>query len=263
MSTTYEGVIFERLSVDVSQQNEFAPRLVKQGDAYTRGYIITLTKDGEPLIISTTNTTVWFNCRNKTDPTKRASAEGTINADGTVTVKVPTVVMEVAGYIQCDISIITVSGNDTNILKSTLFTLICEASANPDGTTTEAEDSILVGIAAGTIVPPAGPYVPKTRTVAGNALSADITAADLITALGIKDAVIEIDAETSAQWDDDIPTDYDGEGHKLALYLGALWYLSEIDANDNYIWYELATVEDVNYRVNTKMDYAHLGLQEA
>ena len=185
MSITYDGTIYEELSVDVSQQNEFAPRLVKQGDAYTRGYIITLTKNGEPLTIPTENTTALFNCRNKTDKTKRASATGTININGTVTVKVPTVVMEVAGFIQCDISIITASGNDTNILKSTLFYLNCEEAANPNGTTTAAEDSILAGIAAGNIVPPAGPYVPKTRQIAGIDLQDDITAAELKAALSV------------------------------------------------------------------------------
>lgn len=185
MSTTYNGTIYEELAVDVSQQNEFPPCLVKQGDAYTRGYIITLTNNGEPLTIPTTNTIVWFNCRNQTDPTKRASAAGTINEDGTVTVIVPTVVMEVAGLIQCDISIITASGNDTNILKSTLFYLNCEEAANPDGTTTAAEDSILAGIAAGTIGPPAGPYVPKTRKIAGIDLQDDITTQELKTALDV------------------------------------------------------------------------------
>lgn len=183
MSTTYNGTIFEEISVDVSQPNEFAPRLVKQGDAYTRGYIITLTENGEKLTIPTANTTAWFNCRNKTDPTKRASAAGTINGDGTVTVLVPTVVMEVEGFIQCDISIITASGSNTNILKSTLFYLNCEESANPNGTTTAAEDSILAGIAAGTIVPPAGPYVPKTRQIAGINLTNDINAISLLRAI--------------------------------------------------------------------------------
>ncbi len=197
MSITYDGTIYEELSVDVSQQNEFAPRLVKQGDAYTRGYIITLTKNGEPLTIPTANTTAWFNCRNKTDKTKRASATGTINSNGTVTVKVPTVVMEVAGFNQCDISIITASGNDTNILKSTLFYLNCEEAANPNGTTTAAEDSILAGIAAGNIVPPAGPYVPKTRQIAGIDLQDDINAADLKTALSVPTKTSDLNNDSS------------------------------------------------------------------
>lgn len=154
MSTTYNGVIWDEITVDVSQPNEFAPRLVKQKDAYTRGYIITLTNNRERLTIPSANTTAWLNCRNQTDPTKRASAAGTINADGTVSVLVPTAVMDVAGFIQCDVSIITASGNDANILKSTLFYLNCEAAANPEGTSSTAEDSILARIAAGTLAPP-------------------------------------------------------------------------------------------------------------
>ena len=192
MSTTYNGVIYQNISVDVSQQNEFAPLLVKQKDAYTRGYIITLTDNGEKLTIPTANTTAWFNCRNQTDPTKRASATGTINNDGTVTVLVPSTVMDVAGFIQCDVSIITASGGNTNILKSTLFYLNCEAAANPDGTSSAAEDTILAGIAAGIIVPPSGPYVPKTRKIAGVDLQDDITAAELQTALSVPTKTSEL-----------------------------------------------------------------------
>ena len=243
MSTTYNGVIYEELSVDVSQSNEFAPRLVKQKDAYTRGYIITLTKDGEKLTIPTTNTTAWFNVRNQTDPTKRASATGTINNNGTVTVIVPAVVMEVEGYIQCDVSIITASGNDTHILKSTLFYLACEAAANPDGTTSQAEDSILAGIAAGTIVPPAGPYVPKTRKIAGISLSNDIAANTLLRAL----------EAPHTTWESDAPTQSD------AGDIGDMWvhmytvgsdakydlYLCIDYGGGTYFWQKQASVSDI------------------
>ena len=159
----YGGKIYERISVDVSQHNMFAPPLVKEGDVGTRGFIITMTNNGEPINIPDT-ATVWLNCSNTADAEKHASVEGTINSDGTVTVDVPTVVMEVPGIIECDVSIITLSGTDeTEILKSTLFCLSCERAANKNGTSTEAEDSILAGIASGEIEVPgaSGPQGPK------------------------------------------------------------------------------------------------------
>lgn len=162
----YGGKIYERISVDVSQPNMFAPPLVKEGDAGTRGFIITVTDNGDPINIPDT-ATVWLNCSNTADAEKHASAEGTINSDGTVTVDVPTVVMEVPGIIECDVSIITLSGTDeTEILKSTLFCLSCERAANKNGTSTKAEDSILAGIASGEIEVPgaSGPQGPPGPT---------------------------------------------------------------------------------------------------
>lgn len=159
----YGGKIYERISVDVSQPNMFAPPLVKEGDAGTRGFIITMTNNGDPITIPDT-ATIWLNCSNTADAEKHASVEGTINSDGTVTVDVPTVVMEVPGIIECDVSIITLSGTDeTEILKSTLFCLSCERAANKNGTSTEAEDSILARIASGEIEVPgaSGPQGPK------------------------------------------------------------------------------------------------------
>lgn len=192
MSSVYNGVIYQPINVDVSQPNEFAPLLVKQKDAYSRGYDITLTDSGKALNISTQNSTVWFNCCNQSDTRKKASVAGTINENGTVTVIVPAVVMDVKGLIQCDISVITAVGEETHILKSTLFYLNCEAAANPDNVTSEAEESILAGIAAGTICPPGGPYVSKARKIAGIDLQDDISSSDLADALwddlGIEDS---------------------------------------------------------------------------
>ena len=189
----YNGSIIQNITLDVSQFNPIAPILVKQKDAYTRGFKVTITDSGTVLQIQD-SAEVWFNCENLTEvvengvtTTKRASVEGTVNADGTVTVFVPSVVMEVAGNIQCDISIITTTeiNNEltSQVLKTMTFMLDCQKAANPSGTSSTAEDDILVGLASGTIVPPSGDYVPYTRTIAGIGLSANISAGDLADAL--------------------------------------------------------------------------------
>lgn len=185
----YNGSVIQEISLDVSRFNPIAPILVKQKDAYTRGFKVTITDNGTPLQIQD-SAEVWFNCENLTpviesgvETTKKASVEGTVNADGTVTVFVPSVVMEIAGNIQCDISIITTAEANNEltpqVLKTMTFMLDCQKAANPSGTSSAAEDDILVGLASGTIVPPSGEYVPRTRTIAGLPLSADIAADDL------------------------------------------------------------------------------------
>lgn len=189
----YNGSVIQEISLDVSRFNPIAPILVKQKDAYTRGFKVTITDNGIPLQIQN-SAEVWFNCENLTpviesgvETTKKASVEGTVNTDGTVTVFVPSVVMEIAGNIQCDISIITTTevNNEltSQVLKTMTFMLDCQKAANPSGTSSAAEDDILVGLASGTIVPPSGEYVPRTRTIAGIPLSANISSSDLTSAL--------------------------------------------------------------------------------
>ncbi len=257
----YGGKIYEKLSVDVSQANAFAPPLVKEGDSGTRGLIITVTDNGEPIEIPD-SATAWLNCSNTADKEKHASVEGVINEDGTVTVDVPTVVMDVPGIIECDISIITLSESDqTEILKSTLFCLSCEKAANKSGTSTEAEDSILAGIAAGEItipaakgdpgpqgpVGPVGPQGPQGPAGSG---------------------VRVVTPEESQGWTDSIPTSFAGELYDIAGWNKYLWQLVNID-NGLYYWDKLLTEEDlvsalnnyytrtqVNSLISTKMDLA-------
>lgn len=247
----YDGKVYLRLSVDVSQPNMFAPPLVKQGDSNTRALVITLTDNSEPIAIPD-DATVWLNCRNTADNEKRASVECEINADGTVTGIVPTVVMEAAGIIECDVSVITLSeSNETELLKSTLFCLSCERAANKEGTTTEAEDSILTGIASGEITIPAAKGDPGPPGPPGPEGS----------------SVTIINAETvpeSASWGDEIPYTYVGEYGDVAFWNGELWYLSAINeygAQKTYAWERLLSLfdlEELENAINAKMSLAPL-----
>lgn len=279
----YDGKIYEHLSVDVSQPNMFAPPLVKEGDSGTRGFIITVTDNGEPIVIPTT-ATVWLNCSNTADAEKHASAAGTINSDGTVTVDVPTVVMEVPGLIECDVSIITLSGADeTEILKSTLFCLQCERAANKDGTSTKAEDSILAGIASGEIdVPgasgpqgPPGPEGPQgpagadgfsptaTVTKSGDTATITITDKNGITTTTIKDGsgVRVITPEESQGWDDEIPLTFAGELYDIAGWNDKLWVLVTVATRPgyatNYIWEPIITAQELDDALSAKEDTAN------
>lgn len=157
----YNDYITEELSIDVCQLNSFPPPLVKQKDANSRKYHITVTKNGSQLIVPN-DAEIWFNCRNQTNSEKRSSLEGDVLSDGTILVTVPKVVMDVPGYIECDLSIITLaeSENDTNILKTTTFLLYCQESANPNGSSGTAEDTILAKMASGELEL----FIPNTYT---------------------------------------------------------------------------------------------------
>ena len=84
----YNGSIIQNITLDVSQFNPIAPILVKQKDAYTRGFKVTITDNGTPIQIPNDGTaSVVFNCENQegidnqTGENKRASVYGTINND--------------------------------------------------------------------------------------------------------------------------------------------------------------------------------------
>lgn len=144
----YTGVVYQEISVDVSEPNQFAPILVAQGDAYTRGLKITMTQHGEKLNIPNTGVTAALNACNMADNTKKASVMAEISSDGTITAIIPSVVMEAAGYVQCDVSVIGSDGSNTAILKSTVFYLNCEASADTDGSSQPPEDDVITAAIA-------------------------------------------------------------------------------------------------------------------
>lgn len=144
----YTGVIYQDISVDVSEPNQFAPLLVAQGDAYTRGLVITITQHGEKLNVPNTGVNASLNACNMADNSKKASTMATINSDGTITAIIPSVVMEVAGYVQCDVSIIGSNVSNATVLKSTVFYLSCEASADTDGSSQPPEDDVITAAIA-------------------------------------------------------------------------------------------------------------------
>lgn len=209
----YSGEIIEAISVDVSRLNRMDALFVKQGDAYTRKYKATITNDGVPIEIPNT-ATILFNCQNLADQTKKSTVEGTVNNDGTVTVQVPQVVMQVPGNIQCDIAIRTTSDNDTQVLKTMTFMLECQKAANPTGTSTQAEDDIINRLLSGTIS--ALPTI--------------------------------IDSETSGGWGGEIPNTYPGAtgiAGEIAFldYAGTMWFLSDVvesGGTTNYEWIKFA-----------------------
>ena len=122
------------ISLDVAQKNVFQPITTKQNDSNSRFLKITVTDNGKPLTIMSTST-VLVNALRSDGESK--SFAGSVNSDGTVTVPLTNWTLALDGEVRCDVTVID---SDNRKLTTTLFSLMVERAANPDGSITEADD---------------------------------------------------------------------------------------------------------------------------
>ena len=120
--------------MDVSQLNRFAAIVAKQYDKQSRFLKVTLLDSGERIKVESASTAV-INARREDEVAK--TFEGTVNADGTVTVPLTYWMLQLDGTVKCDISIIT--ANKT-VLSTTLFELEVQEAAAPDDSEIENDD---------------------------------------------------------------------------------------------------------------------------
>lgn len=120
------ATIIKEIEVDVSQLNRFAAIVAKQYDKQSRFLKVTLLDSGERIKVESASTAV-INARREDKVAK--TFEGTVNADGTVTVPLTYWMLQLDGTVKCDISIIT--ANKT-VLSTTLFELEVQEAAAPD-----------------------------------------------------------------------------------------------------------------------------------
>lgn len=128
------ATIIKEIEVDVSQLNRFAAIVAKQYDKQSRFLKVTLLDSGERIKVESASTAV-INARREDEVAK--TFEGTVNADGTVTVPLTYWMLQLDGTVKCDISIIT--ANKT-ILSTTLFELEVQEAAAPDDSEIEKDD---------------------------------------------------------------------------------------------------------------------------
>ena len=139
------ATIIKEIEVDVSQLNRFAAIVAKQYDKQSRFLKVTLLDSGERIKVESASTAV-INARREDEVAK--TFEGTVNADGTVTVPLTYWMLQLDGTVKCDISIIT--ANKT-VLSTTLFELEVQEAAAPDDSEIEKDDDygILIQLIAG------------------------------------------------------------------------------------------------------------------
>ena len=128
------ATIIKEIEVDVSQLNRFAAIVAKQYDKQSRFLKVTLLDSGERIKVESASTVV-INSRREDEVAK--TFEGTVNADGTVTVPLTYWMLQLDGTVKCDISIIT--ANKT-VLSTTLFELEVQEAAAPDDSEIEKDD---------------------------------------------------------------------------------------------------------------------------
>lgn len=97
-------MIIKEIEVDVSQLNRFAAIVAKQYDKQSRFLKVTLLDSGERIKVESASIAV-INARREDEVAK--TFEGTVNADGTVTVPLTYWMLQLDGTVKCDISIIT------------------------------------------------------------------------------------------------------------------------------------------------------------
>ncbi len=114
--------IIQHLSLDVAVKNRTQAIFAKQHDKNSRFLKITLTSEGDAIVIDTTST-VMINAM-RANHTSKAFA-GRVNDDGTVTVPLTPWMLELDGRVICDITIIDA---DENKLTSGSFELDVEAA---------------------------------------------------------------------------------------------------------------------------------------
>lgn len=127
--------ITKEIRVDVSQPNVFQAIVAKQLDCNSRFLKITLVDFGVKIEVPNT-AKVTINA-NRPDG-KSDSFMGVANNDGTITVPLAQWMLEVAGLLKCDVSVINTTDNKK--LTSTDFFVNVQEAANKNNTISENPD---------------------------------------------------------------------------------------------------------------------------
>lgn len=128
------AIVIKPITLEVSKPNVFQAIAAKQNDSNSRFLQVTITNEGEMIYILPTST-VTINA--KRNDGESNSFFGEANDDGTATVPIHSWILEIAGYVNCDVSIID---KDERKLTTTSFTLLVEeASHNSDDISEEEQ----------------------------------------------------------------------------------------------------------------------------
>jgi hypothetical protein len=119
--------IIKEVRIDVSQPNVFQAIIAKQLDCNSRFLKVTLTDSG--VKISVPNTAEVTINANRPDGQSK-SFIGVANNDGTFTVPLTQWMLEIAGMLKCDVSVINTT--DKKRLTSTDFEVVVQEAANRD-----------------------------------------------------------------------------------------------------------------------------------
>lgn len=124
-----------KIKLDVAESGSGVCVMAKQGDSLSRSLQIRLTKHGEPFDVPE-ESVVLITAKREDDEVR--AFEGETSADGTFTVPLAAWMLENAGLVGCDV---TVVGADGARLSSTKFSVAVESAVgSPEETVNTADD---------------------------------------------------------------------------------------------------------------------------
>jgi hypothetical protein len=131
------AIVIKPITVEVSKPNVFQAIAAKQNDSNSRFLKVTFVNEGEKIYI-TPSAKVTINAERNDGQSN--SFFGMVNEDGTATVPIHSWILELPGYVDCDVSII----EEDSKLTSTTFTLLVEeASHGSDDISTDEQYDVL------------------------------------------------------------------------------------------------------------------------
>lgn len=138
--------IIKELNIEVSKPNVFQAVVAKQYDMNTRFIKATFVDGGNKIYIDPDATVkVVINALRQDGQSK--GFEGEVNQDGTVTVPLHSWMLELAGTVSCDISVIDTETDDNKKLTTTGFTLLVEQAAfGGEDITSDPQFDVLVAL---------------------------------------------------------------------------------------------------------------------
>lgn len=118
------AIVIKPITVEVSKPNIFQAIAAKQYDSNSRFLKVTFVNEGEMIPVLPTSK-VSINAKRPDGASD--SFFGEVNDDGTATVPLHSWILELAGFVDCDVSIIDSEGR---MLTCTKFSLLVEEAAN-------------------------------------------------------------------------------------------------------------------------------------
>lgn len=131
-------IITQEITVDVAKKNAFNAIVAKQLDLNSRFLKIKLTDMGNKLFVNS-NATVLIDAQRSDNNAK--SFKCVVNDDGTITAPLKHWMLELEGYVKCDITIVDA---DNSKLTSTTFSLLVEKRVCECDTVTDDDGNDLI-----------------------------------------------------------------------------------------------------------------------
>ena len=131
------AIVVKPITVEVSKPNVFQAIAAKQNDCNSRFLQVTFANEGEKIDIPL-SAKVTINAERKDGQSN--SFFGVVNGDGTVTVPIHSWILELPGYVDCDVSIIE---EDSKLTCTTFSLLVEEASHNSDDISEDEQYDVL------------------------------------------------------------------------------------------------------------------------